>query len=73
MNSAPLTQQKNLQEETLKISKYSTNPTVNLNHDDQYNLLQFFNLLIEIDQRNKINAYHVSPPQKGGEKNKDAK
>lgn len=49
--------------------KPSRKSTDNLNYDDKYNLLQFFNLLIEIDQRNNINAYHASPSQKGGENN----
>ena len=37
--------------------------------DSKNNLLQFFNTLIEIDQRNNINAYHASPSHKGGETN----
>ena len=58
------------EKDTLRMFESSRESTDNLNHDDKYNLLQFFNLLIEIDQRNKSNAYHVSPLQKGGEKNK---
>ena len=62
-------QQTSQEKEILKIFKPSKKSTDNLNHDDKYNLLQFFNLLIEIDQRNHINAYHDSPSQKGGETN----
>lgn len=68
MNSATLIYQTSLQKERLEVSKPSRKST-KLNHDDQYNLLQFFNLLIEIDHRNHIDTEHVSPSQKGGETN----
>jgi hypothetical protein len=64
-----LLQQKILKKETPKTFKPSINSTISLNHNDQYNLLQFFSLLIEIDQRNYFNTGHISPSQKGGETN----
>lgn len=69
MNAATLIHQTNLQKERLEVSKPSRKPIDNLNHDDQYNLIHFFNLLLEIDQRNYINTCHVLPSQKGGETN----
>lgn len=69
MYSPTLKQKTALEKETLEMFKPSRKSTDNLNYDDKYNLLQFFNLLIEIDQRNNINAYHASPSQKGGENN----